>query len=147
MCVCAWVSVGVWFNHWYAINTAKHCITSTNTFYVDATTFHYFSPMYSYVSSSFRIHFINSARPIEYERDNYFFLPLLRPLSLCIFIYFTPFPSITFHCLSFVSLTVIHLPGRVHWFSWSVMEISWLLFSHSGRFTPDEKNYSFCANS
>jgi hypothetical protein len=72
---------------------------------------------------------------------------LLRPLSHCIFIYFSPFFPITFHCLSFVPLTVIHLPERVHWISWSVMEISLLLFINSGHFIPDEKSCSFCANS
>jgi hypothetical protein len=64
---------------------------------------------------------------------------LLRPLSLTIFIYFSPFSGITFHCLSVVPLTGIHLPRRVHWISWSVMEISWLLFIQSGCFTLDKK--------
>jgi len=79
--------------------------------------------------------------PSDIKRIIISFCPtyLLRPLTLCIFVYFPSISRITFHCLSFVPLTVIHLPGRVDWISWSVMKISWLLFLHSGRFSPDEK--------
>lgn len=91
---------------------------------------------------------IHGAWSIRYEGDNYFFLPHLPPTSIFPLYFYLPSSRVTFHCLSFVPLTVIHLPGRVHWISWSVTKISWLLFIHFGRIYPDEKTaplYKFVA--
>jgi len=99
----------------------------------------FFSDVFVRFLIVFCMHFIHSAWFIRYEGDNYFFLPHLPPTSIIPLYFYLPFSRVTFHCLSFVPLTVIHLPGRFHWISWSVMKISWLLFIHSGRIYPEEK--------